>query len=213
MTLSSDIKQAIELCNTIASKSLNELNKSSNIQDLQELQDAAQSMTNHLDNVITKLSPCKYNVSTVISSIDRFRHYKFKKFSGLCGHNLSPILDDQVEEAIRSADGGMLALKMLIPIIDFFNEWAGSLDDSYGEGGQFVYAWGDKLGDAIDRMPQKIDNEDDLDAIEEILESMKGLGDYGWDCEVKECIDNLEDILVKMGELIIQRGQGILERT
>jgi hypothetical protein len=51
-SLSSDIKQAIQLCNTIASKSLNELNKSSNIQELQELQDAAQSMTNHLDNVI-----------------------------------------------------------------------------------------------------------------------------------------------------------------
>jgi hypothetical protein len=27
---------------------------------------------------------------------------------------------------------------------------------SYVEGGQlFVYAWGDKLGDAIDRMPKK----------------------------------------------------------
>ena len=93
----------------------------------------------------------------------------------------------------------MLALKMLIPIIDFFNEWAGSLDDSYGEGGQFVYKWADKLGDAIDRMPKKIDNEDDLDAIEEILESMEGLGDYGWDSELGECIDNLEDILSKNG--------------
>jgi hypothetical protein len=36
---------------------------------------------------------------------------KFKKFSGLCDHNLSPILDNQVEEAIRSADGGDVGIK------------------------------------------------------------------------------------------------------
>lgn len=93
----------------------------------------------------------------------------------------------------------MLALKMLIPIIDFFNEWAGSLDDSYVEGGKFVYAWGDKLGDAIDRMPKKIDNEDDLDAIEEILESIKGLGDYRE--YVIDCIVYLERILSKNGRV------------
>lgn len=69
-------------------------------------------------------------------------------------------------------------------------------------GGQFMYAWGDKLGDAIDRMSKKNLNEYDLDAIEEILESMKGLEDYGWDCEVKECIHKLQGILSKNGRAV-----------
>jgi hypothetical protein len=131
---SKDIKQALKLCNSIANKSIHDLQQCSNVQEMTELRDAAQSLANHLNDTIVQLSPCKYDVTTVVTSIDSFRHYKFKKFSGLCGHNLAPILENQVGAALR-AEEGMLAIQMLIPIIDFFNEWSGRLDDSYGEGG------------------------------------------------------------------------------
>ena len=48
-------------------------------------------------------------------------------------------------------------------------------------------------------MPKKIDNEDDLDAIEEILESIKGLGNYRE--YVIDCIVYLEHILSKNGRV------------
>eukprot|EP00956_Cyclotella_meneghiniana_P005358 scaffold6759_cov52-Cyclotella_meneghiniana.AAC.5 len=120
---SKSIKQAIKLCNAIAGVSIDKLKKCSTVQEMEELRDAAESLVDHIDDAIVKSSPCKYNVITVEESIDGFRHYKFKKFSGLCNYRLAPILENQVSEAIRAEDG-MLAIRMLIPILDFFNEWS-----------------------------------------------------------------------------------------
>lgn len=60
--------------------------------------------------------------------------------------------------AALRAEEGMLAIQMLIPIIDFFNEWSGRLDDSYGEGGMFVSDWGEKLDEAISYYCRRMNN-------------------------------------------------------
>ena len=191
---SKSISQAIKLCNNIAGISIDDLKKSSaDVQEMTALRDAAQALAEHLDNAIVKSSPCKYDVTTVEDSIDDFRHYKFKKFSGLCGHNLGPILKNQVGEAIRAEDG-MLAIQMLIPILDFFNEWSGRLDDSYGEGGMFVCEWNEQLEKAISLLPAKLDD-DDHAVIEEIMQSMEKLDDYGWGDDVGETGMQLQEIL------------------
>lgn len=190
---SKSIKQAIKLCNDIAGVSIDKLIKCTDVQEMEELRDAAESLAEYLDDAIVKSSPCKYSVTTVEDSIDRFRHYKFKKFSGLCDHNLCPILNGQVGEAIRAEDG-MLAIRMLIPILDFFNEWSGSLDDSYGEGGVFVLEWNGQLEKAISLLPDELDNKDH-EAIEEIMESMEKLDNYGWGDNVQESATKLQEVL------------------
>jgi hypothetical protein len=113
--------------------------------------------------------------------------------SFLCGHNLGPILKNQVGEAIRAEDS-MLAIQMLIPILDFFNEWSGRLDDSYGEGGMFVCEWNEQLEKAISLLPAKLDD-DDHAVIEEIMQSMEKLDDYGWGEDVGETGEQLQEIL------------------
>ena len=188
-----EITQALKLCNIITDTPVDTLKKCANLNEMSALRDAAEALAEHLDDAIVKSSPCKYNVTTVESSIDSFRHYKFKKFSGLCGHNLGPILATQVGEAIRAEDG-MLAIRMLIPILDFFNEWAGTLDDSYGEGGMFVCDWNDQLEKAISLLPDKLDGEDHA-VIEEIMESMEQLDAYGWDSDVEDSRTQLQKIL------------------
>mmetsp|Transcript_23406 Transcript_23406/g.33421 ORF Transcript_23406/g.33421 Transcript_23406/m.33421 type:complete len:211 (-) Transcript_23406:40-672(-) len=195
MTSKEDFEQATKLCNSITGTSVDTLKKYAHlVNDMEELRDAAEALAKHLDDAIVKSSPCKYNVSTVENSIDGFRHYKFKKFSGLCGHNLSPILQTQVDEALR-AEKGMLAIRMLIPILDFFNQWSGTLDDSYGEGGMFVADWNKRLEKAISLIiPDKLNNEDHA-VIEEIMTSMENLEDYGWEGEVDESGGILQEIL------------------
>ena len=104
---------------------------------MKDLRDTARLMTEHLDSTIVKKTPCKYNRNTVEASINAFSHYNFKKHTGLCDHNLSPILEEQVAEAIR-AEKGDVAIDMLIPLIDFFNQHS-DLDDSYGSGSMFFW--------------------------------------------------------------------------
>ncbi len=189
-----DFEQAIKLCSSITGTSVDTLKKCAHLVDvMKELRDAADALAEHLDDAIVKATPCKYDVSTVEKSINGFRHYKFKKFSGLCGHNLGPILEKQVDEALR-AEEGMLAIRMLIPIIDFFNEWSGTLDDSYGEGGMFVMGWKRRLEEAISLLPDRVDDED-YAVIEEIIESMEGLDAYGWGDDVEESVAALQEIL------------------
>jgi len=190
---SKSIKQAIKLCNAIAGVSIDKLKKCSTVQEMEELRDAAESLVDHIDDAIVKSSPCKYNVITVEESIDGFRHYKFKKFSGLCNYRLAPILENQVSEAIRAEDG-MLAIRMLIPILDFFNEWSDRLDDSCGEAGVFINEWDSQLDKAISLLPDKVDNKDH-EYIEEIMESMEKLDAYGWGGYVKESATKLQEIL------------------
>jgi hypothetical protein len=194
MVLSRDeITQALKLCNIITDTPVDTLKKYADLDEMSALRDAAEALAEHLDDAIVKSSPCKYNVASVESSIDSFRHYKFKKFSGLCGHNLGPILTTQVGEAIRAEDG-MLAIRMLIPILDFFNEWSGRLDDSYGEGSMFVYDWNVELKEAISLLPDKLDDKNHA-VIEEIMESMEALDDYGWGCNVADSRIELQKIL------------------
>ena len=106
---------------------------------------------------------------------------------------MGPILETQVGEAIRAEDG-MLAIQMLIPILDFFNEWSGALDDSYGEGGMFVFAWNAQLEKAISLLPDELDDEDHA-VIENIMESMEELDAYGWGSDVEDSQMKLQKIL------------------
>ena len=79
-----DMAQAIKLFNNINAMSFDSLNRA-NAKDMKAPHDTARSMADHLDSAIAK-----------VTRIDGFRHYKFKKCSGLCTHNLGPILDEQV---------------------------------------------------------------------------------------------------------------------
>ena len=86
------------------------------------------------------------------------------------------ILDEQVAEAIR-AEKGDVAIDMLIPLIDFFNQHS-DLDDSYGSGSMFVSSWSERLNDAVDLLT---DDWEDDDLVEEALESIDGISsDYGY---------------------------------
>lgn len=98
-----------------------------------------------------------------------------------------------MDEALRAEDG-ILAIRMLIPILDFFNEWSGTLDDSYGEGGMFVMDWNERLEEAISFLPDKVDDEDHA-VFEEIMESMEQLDAYGWGGDVEESVRALQEIL------------------
>jgi len=182
MATEKDISQALVLCKKINYTSEKAL-KTYNVQEMKDLRDAARLMADHLDNTIVKETPCKYNRDTVLQSIDGFSHYNFKKHTGLCDHNLSPILDEQVAEAIR-AEKGDVAIDMLIPLIDVFNQYP-HLDDSSGSGSMFVSAWIKSLNDAVDVLEDDWNDDwkhDDL--IEEVLESIDNISnDYGWDLE------------------------------
>ena len=175
MATEKDISQAINLCKKIKNTSEDTL-KTYNVQEMKDLRDTARLMTEHLDNTIVKKTPCKYNRNTVEASINGFSHYNFKKHTGLCDHNLSPILEEQVAEAIR-AEKGDVAIDMLIPLIDFFNQHS-DLDDSYGSGSMFVSSWSERLNDAVDLLT---DDWEDDDLVEEALESIDGISsDYGY---------------------------------
>ena len=171
--------RALALCNNINDASEDALKKCG-VKEMKQLRDVACSMAKHLDNAIVKKTPCKYNRSTVESSIDSFSHYKFKKHSGLCDHRLSPILDEQVKEAIRAEEGDV-AIDMLIPVIDFFIQHD-DLDDSYGSGSMFVSSWCDKLSEAVFLLKPGWENDS---IVEEALESIESLqsssSSYGWD--------------------------------
>ena len=173
MATEKDISQALVLCKKINYTSESAL-KTYNVQEMKDLRDTARLMADHLDNIIVKKTPCKYNRNTVEASINGFSHYNFKKHTGLCDHNLSPILDEQVAEAIR-AEKGDVAIDMLIPLIDFFNQYP-HLDDSSGSGSMFVSAWIKSLNDAIDVLEDDWNDDwehDDL--IEEVLESIENI--------------------------------------
>ena len=79
-----DMAQAIKICNNINAMSFDSL-KRANTNDTKALRDTARSMADHHDSAIAKVNPCKYTYTTmaVEEIIDGFRHYKFKKCSGL----------------------------------------------------------------------------------------------------------------------------------
>ena len=183
-----DIKQTLELCNIIAGTPVATLQKCANRNEMAVLRDAAEA--------IVKSLPCKYDVTTVERSIDSFRRDKFKNFYELCGH-LSPILETQVGGAHRAEDG-MLAIQMLIPILNFFNKWSGSFNDSYGEGEMFVCDWNDQLEKAISFLPDKLDDEDHA-VIKKIMKSMKKLDAYGWGSDVEDSKMKLQKITSTKG--------------
>eukprot|EP00986_Skeletonema_menzelii_P012124 scaffold6469_cov111-Skeletonema_menzelii.AAC.3 len=85
---------------------------------------------------------------------------------------------------------------MLIPILDFFNEWSGAIDDSYGEGGMFVCEWNAQLEKAISLLTDddELDDEDHA-VIENIMESMEELDAYGWGSDVEDSQMKLQKIL------------------
>mmetsp|Transcript_7635 Transcript_7635/g.17281 ORF Transcript_7635/g.17281 Transcript_7635/m.17281 type:complete len:192 (+) Transcript_7635:16-591(+) len=183
-----EITHALKLCKGINDTSIDAL-KRANVNEMKALRDAARLMADHLDSAIVKMTPCKYNATTVEKSIDGFRQYKFKKMSGLCNYNLSPIIETQVGEAIR-AERGELAIEMLIPIIDFFNDWS-DLDDSYGEGGVFVNEWASQMEEAISLLQPNWQNDD---LIEEVLESIGNMPSHFVDDEsVQNVISELSE--------------------
>lgn len=161
-----------------------------NVDGLRQLKKTAEALTKKLDSVIVRATPCPFNRKTVETEIDGFAHYRFRKMSGLCNYNLSPILKSQVEEALRAGRAD-LAMEMLVPILGFFSEFVGNLDDSDGSGSEFAsYDWAKCLEKTISQLPQGWAN----DAIvRELLKTISECGDYADDLE--ESKTSLLDLL------------------
>ena len=73
MATEKDISQALVLCKKINYTSESAL-KTHNVQEMKDLRDTARLMADHLDNIIVKKTPCKYNRNTVEASINGFSH-------------------------------------------------------------------------------------------------------------------------------------------
>jgi len=192
--MSRALAQQSAMCQTINKVDVSTL-KLADVDVMKELRDAARTMADRLDDAIVKLTPCKYNRETVNDAIDNFRHYNFRKFHGLCDHNLVPILDQQVPEAIR-AEQGEVALDMLVPLIDFFNMHEG-LDDSFGSGSEYVGHWTEKLQEAAELLHPDWSNDD---LIKEVLQSVQNISEdyfgYGGSGEnLEKVCDKLETFL------------------
>ena len=85
---------------------------------LQTLRQQAQLMVSILDLAILKAKPFHYSRASVEEAIDRFSHYRFRQMTGLCDHNLCPLLEKYVKKAVQ-ADQPTIALDMLVPILGF----------------------------------------------------------------------------------------------
>lgn len=97
-----------------------------------------------------------------------------------------------MREALRAEEPGT-ALEMLLPILDFFNQYQDSLDDSYSAGSMFVQEWGSCLDEAIQLLPE---DWNDGALVQELLATMEQCQDYGDD--LSEGMDPLRAIIEEL---------------
>lgn len=135
------VASATVACESVFKASAAQL-KAVPVSKLQALVTAANELGPKLQLALRKATPCPFGRQTVDAAIDRFAHYRFRQYTGLCNHNLSPLLDNQVKVAL-DGDRPTLALEMLAPILSFFNDFQGQLDDSGGFSGDFLNDWCD----------------------------------------------------------------------
>lgn len=136
---------------------------------LQELRDASDALTRKLDSVAVKATPSREGIHQILEGLAG------KKWSGmkqLCDECLLPLMAGQVEMAMQ-AEEPALVLDMLIPMINFFNDFQFDLDDSKGAGAVFLQDWTTILSDALDMLDSS-GQEQDRSCLEELLQAVQG---------------------------------------
>eukprot|EP00287_Rhodomonas_sp_CCMP768_P019246 CAMPEP_0202815512 /NCGR_PEP_ID=MMETSP1389-20130828/6279_1 /ASSEMBLY_ACC=CAM_ASM_000865 /TAXON_ID=302021 /ORGANISM="Rhodomonas sp., Strain CCMP768" /LENGTH=229 /DNA_ID=CAMNT_0049487417 /DNA_START=154 /DNA_END=843 /DNA_ORIENTATION=- len=136
---------------------------------LQDLRDAADALARKLDAVMARAAPSREGIHQVLEG---FESRKWADMKQLCDECLLPLMSGQVEMAMQ-AEEPALVLDMLIPVINFFNDFQFELSDHTGAAAVFLQDWTTILSDALDMLDSS-GVEQDRACIEELLQAVQG---------------------------------------